>query len=110
MFEVKDPEGKIREMVRRIVAKFHPRQIILFGSRARGKPAPDSDADLLVIMNVKGSKRQKAAEIDVALAGIGIPKDILVVTPEEYERYRDIVGTAIYPAAREGTVLYDSSA
>src|SRR5450830_61090 len=63
-------EQKISEMVRRIVEGFHPDKIILFGSYARGAAGPDSDADLLVVMPVKGSKREKAIEIDVELAGM----------------------------------------
>jgi predicted nucleotidyltransferase len=101
---------KIEEMVRRIVEGFDPEKIILFGSQAREEAGPDSDADLLVVMRVEGSKRKKAIEIDLALADLGVPKDILVVTPEEVERYRDIVGTIIYPALREGKVLYERAA
>jgi len=100
----------IDEMVRRIVGRFDPEKIILFGSHARGIGGPDSDADLLVVMRVSGSKRQAAVEIDLALAGVGLPKDVIVVTPEEVERYRDTVGTIIYPALREGKVLYERAA
>ena len=100
----------IDEMVRRIVGRFDPEKIILFGSHARGTGGPDSDADLLVVMRVSGSKRQAAVEIDLALAGVGLSKDVIVVTPEEVERYRDTVGTVIYPALREGKVLYERAA
>ena len=103
-------KDKIEEMVRRIVEGFDPEKIILFGSQAREEAGADSDADLLVVMRVEGSKRKKAIEIDLALADLGVPKDILVVTPEEVERYRDIVGTIIYPALREGKVLYERAA
>ena len=58
-------------------------------------------------MKVSGSKREKAVEIDLALAEIGLPKDVIVVTPEEVERYKDLVGTIIYPALREGEVIYE---
>jgi hypothetical protein len=34
-------------------------------------------------------------------------KDVIVVTAEEVEKYRDVVGTLIYPALREGKVLYE---
>ena len=103
-------QKKIEEMVRRIVEKFHPEQIVLFGSYALGQAGPDSDVDLLVVMPVSGSKRKTAMEIDLALAGIGLPKDIIVVTPEEVARLRDIVGTIVYPAVREGKVMYDRTA
>ncbi len=99
-------DGKVREMVRRIVERFDPEKIILFGSRARGDAGPDSDVDLLVVMEVDGSKREKAIEIGVALHDIRMSKEIIVVTPDEVERFRDIVGTIIYPAVREGRPLY----
>jgi hypothetical protein len=34
-------------------------------------------------------------------------KDIIVVTPDEFERRKDIVGTVAYPAHHEGRVLYE---
>ena len=103
-------QKKIEEMVRRIVERFHPEQVILFGSYARGQAGPDSDVDLLVVMAVSGSKRKLAVEIDLAVAGMGLPKDIIVVTPEEMARTKDIIGTIVYPAVREGRVMYDRAA
>jgi uncharacterized protein len=103
-------QESIREMVRRIAAQFHPDKIILFGSHARGKAGPDSDVDLLVVMPVEGSKRRKATEIDGALADRTIPVDLIVVTPEEFERARHQIGSVLRPAALEGLVLYDRAA
>jgi len=98
--------GQIAEMVDRIIERFHPERIILFGSHARGEAGGDSDVDLLVVMPVKGSKREKAVEIGVALHDFPVPKDVLVVTPEEFQRRKEIVGTVERPADREGKVLY----
>ena len=39
------------EIVRRLVTEFDPEQIFLFGSRAWGKPGPDSDYGLMVILD-----------------------------------------------------------
>jgi uncharacterized protein len=105
-----DYESAIREAVDRIAARFRPDRIILFGSHARGQAGPDSDADLLVIMSVQGSKRQQAVQIDLALEGIPIPVDLIVVTPEEVEKYRDTTGTIIREAVREGKILYERAA
>jgi predicted nucleotidyltransferase len=96
----------LREMVKRLVERFDPEQIVLFGSHARGTARSDSDIDLLVIMPVSGSKRAKQVELRVALRDFDIPKDIIVATPEEIDRRRNIVGTIIRPALREGKVLY----
>jgi predicted nucleotidyltransferase len=100
---------EIRTMVRRIVRRFHPEKIILFGSYARGDAGPDSDVDLLVVMPVTGSKREKQLEIRLALRGIPIPKDIVVTTPEEFQWRQEVPGTIERPAAQEGKVLYARS-
>ncbi|MCX5645043.1 MAG: nucleotidyltransferase domain-containing protein [Phycisphaerae bacterium] len=99
-------QEQIREMVQRIVRQFTPEKIILFGSHARGDAGPDSDVDLLIVMPVAGSKREKAVEIGVALHAIRVPKDLIVVTPEEFEWRKDTIGTIEWPAWREGMVLY----
>jgi predicted nucleotidyltransferase len=103
-------DAALREMVDRIVRGFSPRKIILFGSRARGTAAAESDVDLLVVTDRPGSRRQQAVAIDLALADILVAKDVLVVGVEELERDRDVVGTIAYPAWREGIVLYDRAA
>ena len=105
-----EAQATIQEMVRRIVDQFHPDQVILFGSHARGTAGPDSDVDLMVVMPVQGSINDKRLEIRIALHEIGVAKDIALVTPEQVAKYKDMVGTIIYPAIREGKVLYERSA
>ena len=104
---VRNTEASIRAMVDRIVRAFSPERIILFGSHARGTAGPDSDVDLLVVMPVTGSRRNLATRIELEISGESIPKDVIVVTPEEVERDRDEVGTVIRPAMREGRALYE---
>lgn len=100
----------LQQIVERIVRRFGPERIVLFGSCARGMAGPDSDVDLLVVMNVVGSKRQAATEIDLLMQGIPIPTDILVVTPDDVERGRNLPGTVIREAMREGRMLYERAA
>jgi predicted nucleotidyltransferase len=98
--------AELRKIVDRIVRRFNPQRIILFGSLARGDAGPGSDVDLLVVMTVEGSRREKAIEIGVALHDIRVSKDIIVTTPEDFEWRKDVIGTIEWPAAREGRVLY----
>jgi len=107
MNAVTDSEKVIQVMADRIAKRFNPEKIILFGSYARGTVGPDSDADLLIVMPVNGSRRKLATDIEREIIGFGIPKDIIVVTPEEVERDKDEVGTIIKPALREGKLLYE---
>ena len=99
-------QEEIKKMVELIVERFHPEKVILFGSHARGEAGPDSDVDLLVVMPVRGSRREKAVQIGVALQDIRVAKDIIVTTPENFEWRKGIPGTIERPADREGMVLY----
>jgi len=102
-----DIEVYLKEAVSRIIDKFNPEKIILFGSYAYGQPTADSDMDLMVIMHTDEKPHKRSVPLRRALKGIGIPKDIIVKTPEEFERFKDIIGTIIYPAAHQGKVLYE---
>lgn len=94
-------------MVNRIVGKFDPAGILLFGSHARGDAEKWSDIDLLVIMNNVSNKRQIAVEIRRLLSDLSVSKDIIVTTPAELDEKRDIVGTLFHAALRDGRMLYE---
>ena len=105
-----ESESAIQQAVERNCHAIPPAQdhpVRLTGARPGG---PDSDADLLVVMPVNGSKRQQAVQMDLALEGIPIPIDLIVVTPDEVEKYREVTGTIIQEAVREGKVLYERAA
>ncbi len=95
-----------RRMVERVVEVARPEKVIVFGSLARGEVGPDSDIDLLVVVPFVGSRRAQAGRILRALALFDAPKDVIVVTPEEFARLRDVAGSLVYPAVREGRVLH----
>ena len=98
----------ISTMTDRIVRDFHPEQIILFGSHARGEAHPHSDIDLIVVFSECADKRKAAIEIRRALKDMPVPKDIIVSTPEELERKQNWVGSVLRYAQQEGVILYDS--
>jgi predicted nucleotidyltransferase len=97
----------IPAMVKRIVDEFDPEKVILFGSHARGDGTPDSDVDLLVVMPIRGSKRETRIAIGVSLSDFGVPLDIVVSTPQELKERRRIPGTIERPAMLEGRILYE---
>ena len=82
----KNVRSLIDRMVKRIVKKFHPEKIILFGSQARNEAGPDSDVDLLVVMDYEGSKLEKMMELRGILHNINLPVDILVTKPDDFLR------------------------
>jgi predicted nucleotidyltransferase len=95
----------------RLVAQFRPQRVILFGSQARGTADARSDVDLLVICAVPprpGSRHALMVAMDRALRGVEVATDVIILTPEEFERDRQIPGTVARPAWREGKVLYEA--
>jgi predicted nucleotidyltransferase len=97
----------ISKIRKRLVDAFAPEKIILFGSQARGTADDRSDVDILVICAFEGKRRHLMLEMDKSLDGSELARDILIFTPEEFERDRHIPGTIARPAWKEGKVLYE---
>jgi len=95
----------LTEVVRRIVEVAQPEKIILFGSAVRGEMDQNSDLDLLVIKS-GAHRRHLAQAIYRRLIGVGFPVDIIVVTPEDINRYGNAIGLVLEPALKEGKVVY----
>jgi predicted nucleotidyltransferase len=97
----------LNEVKQRLVNDFHPDKIILFGSQATGAADDRSDVDILVICDVANGRRSLTLAMDRALWGLRLARDIVVLTPEEFERDRHIPGTIARPASLEGRILYE---
>lgn len=102
-------EADMAAMSARIAETVHPERIILFGSRARGDAAPDSDVDLLVIVpeGFSGAQRWRMMQtIRKSIARIRCSKDILLYSRDEVEQWRSSLNHVVATALREGKVLY----
>ena len=79
----------IQELCNRIIRDFQPDRIIMFGSYAYGKPTPDSDVDLLVVLPFEGKNLWKSREI-LNRTNPRFPIDLLARRPDDTERrYRE---------------------
>jgi predicted nucleotidyltransferase len=98
------PEGLLRGIVKHL----NPRRVILFGSRARGEAHPDSDWDLLIIVDDDTRpERVNWRALGEARRGVVGAVD-LVPMPESFFRDRlDIVGSLPWSVAAEGVTVYD---
>lgn len=104
---MKTPESNVLdEMVRRIIEAAHPVRIILFGSAAREEMGPNSDVDLLVVMPNGIHRREVAKTVYMALCGLSLPKDIVVVTEGDIQQYAQEPSLVIAPALADGRELY----
>lgn len=94
------------EIVRRIVACSNPEKIILFGSGARDEMGPASDIDLLVIKNGEFDAGNLTEEIYMHLLGIGRAVDVIVISSQDAERFRNSPYFVVYPALQQGREVY----
>lgn len=103
-------EQTLKEVTRRLVEGFHPEAIILFGSRARGTADEESDLDLLVVCRNVEDRRALATAMRASLWGLRVGTDIVVFTPEEFEREKNRIDSVARPAAQEGRLLHGRAA
>lgn len=97
----------IRRMVRQIVKRFQPESIILFGSHAYGKPDPESDVDILVVMPA-GNEINQAIRIRMSVEH-PFPLDLIVRTPETLRRRLQLHDDFLCDVMKRGKVLYEKT-
>ncbi len=97
----------LEEVKNRLVKAYNPVAIYLFGSYAWGSPTDDSDLDLLIVIDASNEKfYQRMDPAYDALFGMGIAKDIIVYTKEEFDKISQNITTLGYKIKKEGKVLY----
>lgn len=101
------PMRAIRAVVKQIAERFQPETIILFGSYAYGTPGPDSDVDLLVVMDTPLRSRQQRLAISRALSPRPFGMDIIVHTPQHLEKRIALGDFFLREIVTKGKVLYE---
>ena len=97
----------IQELANKIAQLFDPEMIFLFGSHAAGTTGEDSDVDLLIVRASDLAPHRRAFYICRSLLGSGMPIDILVYTPEEFEAEKDARFSFLHSALKNSRLLYE---
>ena len=94
-------------VVQEIVDAFDPVEVIVFGSVARGEDGPDSDLDLLVVLDHAdlAERRGLARRVRGAIRTF-VPIDLVITDVADVAADRDAVGSAVYWPLREGRSVY----
>jgi len=101
-------EQILNEIIKRVVDTAHPKKIFLFGSAERGEMGPNSDFDIMVVVESGVHRRRTAQSIYRNLIGVGFAVDVVVVTEQDIEDYKEDIGMIIRPVLEEGRLLYAS--
>ncbi len=91
----------------RVVQHLNPDKVILFGSYAYGRPTPDSDVDLLVIMPTDLPPLERYLQVSRLLDPRPFPVDILVKTPAEIRQALQDRDFFLQEILAKGLVLYE---
>lgn len=99
-----ETDRALSELVR-LLERYEPDRIILFGSRARGEQDAHSDYDLVVIKRTDRPFLERLRDMVPFLVEFGRPAEILVYTPEEFDRMGETgLGWIV---RQEGVTLYE---
>jgi uncharacterized protein len=96
-----------RALLDPVVAYFKPQRVILFGSRARGEAGPDSDFDLLVIVDDDAPpEKLRLSAGREARRSCDSAADVFPMLAAVFERNRAVTGTLAAEADADGIVVY----
>ncbi len=96
------------DLVRRVVARLEPRRILLFGSHARGDATPESDWDLLIVLDDDApAERLDWRALHEARRGFRGAVDLIPCRESDFRERVDVVGSLPWIAATEGVVVYE---
>ena len=97
----------IHEVTERLVKRFDPVAIYLFGSHAWGTPHKDSDIDLLIVVDELKQKQWEACSQGYdALFDIDMPQDIVVYPKAEFDEKSKRITSLFRKIKEEGKLLY----
>lgn len=96
----------IQALADKIAHEFRPDTIILFGSHARGDAGPDSDVDLMVVMDLDEHPSRTAAEIIHRVHPRRYAVDLIVRSPQTIQTRLQMNDWFLRDVMREGHVLY----
>ena len=102
--------GEVLEsIVQRIVRQLQVEKIILFGSYSNlnGSPTPDSDIDLLIIMETSKPLPERILAVSRLLRPRPFPMDILVRTPQEISALLESGDGFFHEIMTLGKTIYD---
>ena len=106
---LKKDTDAIKRLTVLLIEAAKPERIIMFGSQARGDAGEVSDLDVMVVENGVPDRAAEMVRLNRLLRSFEIPVDLLVVSAEKFNYWRDTPGNVYFEAATEGEILYEAA-
>ncbi|MBI5086950.1 MAG: nucleotidyltransferase domain-containing protein [Acidobacteria bacterium] len=84
-------------------------KVILFGAQAKGEGEAEGDWDVMVVESGAVDRRKEGSRLMNKLSGVGVGIDLVVVSREKFDYWRERTGNIYYEAATAGRVLYEAA-
>ena len=99
----------LRRLTELLARAAKPKYIILFGSRVRDEASEDSDFDVMVVETEVANRGKEMVRLGRLLRSLDVSVDLLVVSADMFEYWRDTPGNVYFEAASEGRMLYEAA-
>jgi uncharacterized protein len=99
----------IQQLTALLIQAAKPKRIIMFGSQARGEAGEGSDLDVMVVEDNVLDRVGEMVRLNRLLRSIDLAVDLLVVSEEKFQYWRETPGNVYFEAAAEGKVLYEAA-
>jgi predicted nucleotidyltransferase len=103
------PKETLARLTELLAEAARPKRIILFGSHARGEASPESDVDIMVVEEAPRDRRAEMVRLGRVLRELDLAVDLLVVSEEKFNYWRETPGNVYFEADCEGRVLYEAA-
>ncbi len=106
---VVNPSGlpQLQDAISRLVEAYRPQAIWLFGSQARGDASPDSDYDLMVIVDDNADRQHRKSELAYrVLRSLGRAIDVAVWRRSAFQEQARSVTSLPATILSEGILVY----
>ena len=103
--DIQDPV--LDEIVHRLIGVYHPEEIYLFGSRARGEAGADSDYDLMIVVSDETPPSHQSSKLAYqAIWGLKASVDVLIWTRKSFDQRLHLRASLPSAIVREGKLLH----
>ncbi len=100
-------EQTVNRVLKKIISHLHPLKIILFGSYVKSETKNPNDLDILIVMKSNVPAHKRAAKVKMLFNPSPCPMDVIIYTPEEFNKWRGTANHIITEAIHNGKIVYE---